>query len=354
MEPTALPVSVAQVVTAVQASGQKLTVTAVCRTVVVALGLSSSPATRALVLAAVDALGLPAPTDKTLRDRLMPGVHTASGQAKRRAISIRASRKNRLTKLIGACRGSSKQRGHGKVDEIHLRTLWQAAEVGETPWHGLLDFGAHGVAEETGSAGGPWAPSFDRLDNDLGYVDGNVVLVPNIWNRTCNRFDRKIVLDLAAQAAQLYAEGRRQACNVDALRSARPFRSKLEAHLARPGANVFKVHPALLPHREEMMDCTLEALYGAGAGVCPVTGLAFSAEPGHPCFPSWDLVDHRLTGQRAWREGRRASTEGGRERPSDMRLVCQFFNLGRCTFDDADWWTMADRVRELVDAGVST
>jgi hypothetical protein len=47
-------------------------------------------------------------------------------------------------------------------------------------------------------------------------------------------------------------------------------------------------------------------------------------------------------------------TEGGRETPADMRLVCAFFNVGRCTFDDGDWWRMADRVRELVEAGVPT
>ena len=133
---------------------------------------------------------------------------------------------------------------------------------------------------------------------------------------------------------------------------------QLEVRLSGMSASVYRNHPALAPNSAEMMRLALDALYGIGGSVCPVTGVAFSAEPGHPCFPSWDLADNRLCGQRRFigsgRAQRLISTSGGRETPADMRLVCQLFNLGRCTFDEADWWRMADHVRKLVDAGVAT
>lgn len=58
------------------ASGRRPTVKAVCRVLVVDMGLRGSPETRALALAAVAALGLPVPTEGTLRDMLKPGAHT--------------------------------------------------------------------------------------------------------------------------------------------------------------------------------------------------------------------------------------------------------------------------------------
>jgi hypothetical protein len=283
---------------------------------------------------------------------------TPEGRAKVNAAGKDRKRANPLSKMIGHCRYSSKMRGHGPVDEAHLRYLWERALGGETPWHGLLDFKAFGVADDTGTAGSPWAPSFDRLDNRLGYVEGNVALVPNLWNRTCNRYDRRLVLDLVTRASLLRIERRQDRATVEVLGMARLHRLRLESYLSGSNGNVFHCHPTLVPHRAEMMRMTLSALYSAGGGVCAVTGLAFVPEPGHPCMPSWDLVDHRLGSQHRYagsgRARQRVDTEGGRETPADMRLVCAFFNFGRCTFDDADWWRMADRVRELVEAGVPT
>jgi hypothetical protein len=393
---------VAQVVAAVLASGRKPTVTAVCRTVVVDMGLKTSPDTRALVLAVATALGLPTPTTKTLGNMLQPRNHSAEkleqhraackankslkrsnpqyrekeraesciaakiaratpeGQKRARVAAKTYARTNRLRIQINNCGNNSKRRGHGHVNGEYLRELWERAFAGDTPWRGLLDFAAYGVADDTGTAGSPWAPSFDRLDNGLGYVAGNVAVVPNIWNKTCNRYDRRLVLDLVARAARLRSEEVQEVADLAALNAARPNHSRLENRLSHKGASVFRNHLALVPHRAEMTTMTVEALYGSGGGVCPVTGLAFSAEPGHPCFRSWDLVDHTLTGRREYvqtgnaKRLRIVSAEGGRETPADMRLVVAMFNYGRCTFDDADWWRMADRVRELVDAGVPT
>jgi hypothetical protein len=379
MEHLAPPDQVQEVVAAVRAAGRRPTVKGVCRVLVVDMGLGNSATTRALALAAVAALDLAASSETTLGHYLKPSVQAADhveaqrvasrvakakarstpdGREKSRAAGQANSRNNPLAKLVGSCRGRSAKRGHGRVDEVNLRELWGLARTGDTPWNGLLDFGAYGTQSDTGSAGSPFAPSFDRLDSGRGYVAGNVVLVPNIWNRTCNRYDRQLVLDLTARATRLLSEGRRDEADVKALRAARPYGSRLEMRLSRSCASVFGSHPALVSHRDEMMSRTIDALYGAGRGVCPVTGLAFSAEPGHPCFPSWDLVDHVLCGKRRYsgtgRAARVVSTSGGQETPSDMRLVCQFFNLGRCTFDDADWWRMADHVRKLVEAGVPT
>jgi hypothetical protein len=375
MEHLAPPDPVQEVVAAVLASGRKPTVKEVCRVLVIEMGLRNCAETRALALATVAALGLPAPKDKTLEGGLKPGRHTAGHVEAQRAANraamakirstpegrertLIADRTNRLSKLLASCRKSSAKRAHGFVDETHLCDLWVRAQAGETPWHSLLDFAAYGVAEDTGKAGSPWAPSFDRLANGFGYVAGNVAVVPNVLNRTCNRYDRRLVLGLVAQAARLRSERRQDEADLGGLRAARPRGYHLEGYLSGSSANVFRHHPALVPHQAEMMERSFDALYGPGGGICPVTGLAFSAEPGHPCFPSWDLIDHRLCCQRRFvgtgRDARLVSTEGGRERPSDMRLVVALFNYGRNVWKDADWWRMADRVRELVDAGVQT
>lgn len=111
------------------------------------------------------------------------------------------------------------------------------------------------------------------------------------------------------------------------------------------------------------MRLTVEALYGPGGGVCAAPGPAFSFLVGDPMFPSWDLVD---TSRRGWRrcvtrtaadgheyKDTRGRTAPGTERPKDMRLVGVMFNQGRNVWPDDDWWTMAERVRDLLAAGVT-
>jgi hypothetical protein len=260
--------------------------------------------------------------------------------------------------MLGSCRQRSALRGHGPVEEGHLRDLWVQAQASDFAWRGLIDFGAYGVAEETGRAGSAWAPSFDRLDNALGYVAGNVTLVPNILNRTCNRYDRRLVIDLVVRASRFRKGELPETGDTGQLKCARPHGERLETRLAHKGAQLFKLHQALVPHQAEMMRIALDALYGPGGGVCRVTGLMFVPELGHPCFPSWDLIDHELCSQHRYagtgKAKRTVATTCGRETPTDMRLVCQFFNLGRNVWSDADWWRMADHVRRLVEAGVPT
>lgn len=336
---------------------------------------------RGLARAARDALGLPW-RNASLDERIKPSFHGADQvEARRQATLLYRSnpekqqrnreavaankRANRLDCIIHNCGSSSRHRGHtfDSEDAAYLRGLWNKAKISGGPWRGLVDFTAYGE-ERTG--GDPWAPSFDRVDNSRGYQAGNVRLVPNVWNKTCQQYDRRLVAELTAMASTMRAEGHRASGDLEALRAARPWRRTLQTHLAGKAANVFKSHPALIPFEADMMAATLHKLYGPNGGVCEATGLPFVAEPGHPCFPSWDLLDHSKTGKRVWKnrqalstklgkEARRrhrvVSTEPGTERPEDMRLVCTFFNLGRSKWEDSVWWKMADRVRELVDAG---
>lgn len=277
------------------------------------------------------------------------GSHGEARKNRMNATSAAYDRANRLEGLIRSCKASSNKRGHSftEADGLHLRSLWADAQAGDTPWVGLLDFEAYGEVRETGNAGNPWAPSFDRLDCSKGYWQGNVVVAPNILNKTINRFDRRLTIELIAKAGQL------ETPDFSALRTARLGGKPIHTLIAGNGANVFQYHPALKPYQAEMMELTKQALYRRGT--CAVTGLAFVAEQGHPCLPSWDLIDQSKTGKRTWqgtgKAARCINTEDGTERPEDMRLVCRFFNHGRCSWQDEDWWKMANRVREIVGAG---
>ena len=295
---------------------------------------------------------LAVPENKERRQRL--GLaHRAIPEIKERnrvnATSHGRKAENRLELQISSCRKRSKQRGHSFTieDETHLRTLWASAVVGKTPWAGLLDFGAFGLADEAGSGGHPFAPSFDRLDNNHGYHAGNVVVTPNLWNRTIKDFNRRLTVEAICKA------GQPETPDFATLKSSRPHRTQIHTYIAGNSASVFWAHPALKPYQAEMLELTKQALFERGT--CAVTGLAFVAEQGHPCMPSWDLIDQSKTGKRTYQGGGKAqrciSRENGTERPEDMRLVCQFFNYGRNSWQDSDWWRMAARVREIVNAG---
>lgn len=177
--------------------------------------------------------------------------------------------------------------------------------------------------------------------------------MPNILNRTINEYDRRLVLELIAKAARFNLTRQAEVPNIAALKDARPNGVFCHTYLAGQGRQVFKTHPALKAEQATLLKLTQVALYERGT--CAVTGLAIIPIPGHPCFPSLDLVDHTKTGKRTYkgvgRAARRVKSEDGTERPEDMRLECAFYNMGRCNFDDADWWTMAHHVRSLVDQG---
>lgn len=259
-------------------------------------------------------------------------------------------RANRLKILLKNCESSSLKRGHSftEVNQWHLEKIWQSAKSGNSPFSGLMDFDAWGAL-----GGHPFAPSFDRLDCSKGYDVGNVVVVPNILNRTVNEYDRRLVMELIAKAARFNLTGQAEAPNIAALKTARPNGVCCHIYLAGQGRQVFKGHPALKPQQATLLKLTQVALYERGT--CAVTGLAIIPTPGHPCFPSLDLVDHTKTGKRTYkgvgRAARRVKSEDGTETPEDMRLVCAFFNMGRCNFQDNDWWKMAHHVRALVDQG---
>ncbi len=259
-------------------------------------------------------------------------------------------RANRLKILLRNCESSSLKRGHSftEVNQLHLEKIWESAKSGNSPFSGLMDFDAWGAL-----GGHPFAPSFDRLDCSKGYDVGNVVVVPNILNRTVNEYDRRLVMELIAKAAHFNLTGQAEAPNIAALKTARPNGVCCHIYLAGRGRQVFKVHPALKAEQATLLKLTQVALYERGT--CAVTGLAIIPTPGHPCFPSLDLVDHTKTGKRTYkgvgRAARRVKSEDGTETPEDMRLVCAFFNMGRCNFQDDDWWKMAHHVCTLVDQG---
>ncbi len=287
--------------------------------------------------------------DSSLANGFSPSTHNGQNKAANRLLSTAYGRANRLDGLIKSCKKSSKKRGHSftEADEQHMRDLWADAQAGKTPWTGLLDFAAYGETLETGNAGSPFSPAFDRLNNKQGYWPGNVVVVPNILNKTIKDFNRRLTIEAIVKA------GLSETPDLALLQSVRVDRKQIHTYISGKGTQVFKSHPALKPYQAAMLELTKQAIYERGT--CVVTGLAFVAEPGHPCMPSWDLIDQTKTGKRTWQGSGKAarliSTEPGTETLRDMRLVCGFFNVGRGAWTDHTWWTLAARVREIVKQG---
>jgi hypothetical protein len=117
---------------------------------------------------------------------------------------------------------------------------------------------------------------------------------------------------------------------------------------------LFRKHPNLLAHREEMVDRFRDDL---ARGSCAVTGLPFVYEPGHPCMPGYDLIDPKKAARgksepdQNSRRGVKITYAGGIETPADMRLVCRFVNLGMSTWGPEPWWVVARRAAELHEGG---
>lgn len=255
-----------------------------------------------------------------------------------REASLAHCRENRLDTLIRNCCGSSRRRGHSftEADEAHLRELWARGERGELAWSQWLDFKAFGIASETGGAGHPWAPSFDRIDNSRGYTEGNCELVPNCLNVARVDFDRTLVDRLLVLAHRVRAGiDPPPVADPEALRAARVNGRSLHTYIAGLSANVFRNHPALIPHRAEMMAKTKHQFYGSGR--CALTGLPFVAEAEHPQMQSWDWA---ASGTRP----------KGDERPEEMRLICRFANHARMNWPDSEFWLLCERMYYLTSA----
>lgn len=307
------------------------------------------------------------PSDLSFEDTLRPGRHTAERVEKNRATSkenqYQQKPQHRFSRTLLRIRHRNKTRhgvhhpAGGLLDD-YIAAVWEDAHRPNHPWAGVIDPTAFGDKSAGESGGSPFALSFDRLDCRLGYVPGNVQLVPNAWNKTVMDFGEAHTAELAHAAVRGNVGDANPATPETWIARTSMARTRLEAYFMSAFGNsgVFYKHPNLLLHKAEMIAKFSEAL---ARGRCEVTGLPFVYQPNHPQLPSWDLIDPSKSARghssqvAAGKRGtyHKFTFSGGSETPADMRLVCRFVNLGMATWGEGPWWVVARRAAELHEAG---
>lgn len=103
---------------------------------------------------------------------------------------------NYAQKLLGACRGSAKQRGHEctiTAEDVEAMLAPMTCSVTGLP----LSLGHDGDTSRN-----PWAPSIDRVDCSKGYVPGNVRVVCVLYNLARSDFRDEDLLKVAKAVAE--------------------------------------------------------------------------------------------------------------------------------------------------------
>jgi hypothetical protein len=300
------------------------------------------------------------PSESSFKCYLNPGAHAVSRADSHQRPSMRFSAtlrnmRGRNKKLHGV------DHQPGGILDDHLAALWEDAHRPDHPWAGVMDPTGFGDASESGTAGHPFALSFDRLACSLGYVPGNVQCVPNAWNKTVLHWGEARIGALVHKAVTGNVDEANRAAPGTWVPTPKPMRpherTSLGSIFLRPTSHLFAKHPNLLTHRGEMLEKFRDDL---ARGTCAVTGLPFVYELNHPCFLSYDLIDPSKGAKGtsnlavSKRCGRKFTYAGGSETPADMRLVCRFVNHGMSTWGPEPWWVVARRAAELHEAGYFT
>lgn len=116
-------------------------------------------------------------------------------RARVNSLTNRWRAENYARKLLGACRGSAKQRGHVcTITEADIEALLAPMTCSVTGLPLSLE-------HEGDTRRNPWAPSIDRLDCSEGYVPGNVRVVCAIYNLARGDFPDEVVVTMAKALA---------------------------------------------------------------------------------------------------------------------------------------------------------